>query len=259
MLLELLLSAVAALAPEVPPQVLGTERAIDPEFPQLGVILPEPYKLAPGPGPRTFRYEWGRESRESLAVEFVVRKTPLPAAPPAEADLRALASLQPGALFTALKERWQDLEVRVFDYSGTRVFKGVEQKVAGRLALLPLEPGTVVVNSYADPFAERVLRAEWTKYISTVRGKIHKVSTPRSLRKGLTTLVVILGFLVYGVGFVMMLRQMFADEAALLAYLSFVAPIIPPLYGAAHYERDRKTLLILLGGIGLAMLGILTS
>jgi len=231
------------------------------EFPypakDLRLWLPTAYE----PDPR-ISLKYARKptvtSPEVVTLRMIVQpvKLPEPPAVPLEPDLMMVDASLVNLKFTASVGSWRGKPVASARYEG---FLQGEVGVFGRMVWLPLEPGTVVINVYAEPPWAATMNQDWDVILANIEGPISELSLrERAPNRWLAGKILsTLGCLVALAGLVIILARMNEVIGGAVVYVGLLMPVIPVGYAFLHLHNCwRGLLLFLLGGgmIGTAIL-----
>ncbi|HLY07861.1 MAG TPA: hypothetical protein VKW04_01025 [Planctomycetota bacterium] len=185
----------------------------------------------------------------TLRLDFQPRKQPEPPPVPLEPDLMKVDPLLVDLKFTGAVARWRGRPVATARYEG---FVQGKVGVYGRMAWLPLEPGTVVVNLYAEPAWASTMNQDWDVILANIEGQLSELTLrERAPNRWLAAKIVsVLGCLVALAGLIMILARMSEAMGGAVVSLGLVLPVIPIGYGFLHLQKCWRGLLVFFSGAG---------
>jgi hypothetical protein len=196
-------------------------------------------------------------SPEVVTVRIDYQTTKQPEAPqvPLEPDLLKIDPTLVNLKFTATVGSWRGKPVASARYQG---FVGGEIGVYGRMVWLPLEPGTVIVNIYAEPMWEATMNQDWDVMLANIEGSITEFSLrERAPGRWLASkILVTLGCLLALAGLVILLYRMNEAIGGAVVYVGLLLPVIPVGYAFLHLHNCWRGLLVFLVGAALFCLSI---
>ena len=160
--------------------------------------------------------------------------------------------------FTGTVGSWRGKPVASARYEG---FIQGEVGVYGRMAWLPLEPGTVVINLYAEPAWAATMNQDWDLILANIEGPISELTLrERAPNRWLAGKILsTLGCLVVVAGLVYILARMNEAIGGAVVYVGLLLPVIPVGYAFLHLHNCWRGLLIFLVGGGLIGAAILVE
>lgn len=183
----------------------------------------------------------------TLRLDYLGVKRPEPPPLPTEADLM---KVDPSLTYIKLKPEvttWRGRPVSMARYEG---FVEGNVGVYGRMAWLPLEPGTVLLDLYAEPTWEAAMSRDWEQILAAIEGP----ETALTLRERdpsrwmISMILGGLGILVGLVGIVMILARMNEAIGAGIVMLGLILPVVPLGYAIVRLPECWKGLVVFLGG-----------
>lgn len=188
----------------------------------------------------------------TLRLAYSTTKRPEPPPVPVDADLMlAEPGLGPGSFkFTGSVEPWRGRPISVVRYEG---FLQGKIGVYGRMAWLPLEPGTVMVHLYSEPTWAATMNQDWEILLGNIEAPMSAL-TLRERAPGrwlASTILGGLGSLVALVGIVMILARMNEAIGGSIVYLGLLLPPVPVGYAVLHLPECRRGLGVFLAGAAL--------
>ena len=215
----------------------------------LKLWLPEPYEL-------DFHVTHRFIRKPTIAIPDLVtlrldlrdKKAPLEPVPPTEADLMRVNTQLASLKFTSGVETWRGRQVAVARYEG---FIGGNIGVFGRMIWLPLQPGTVVIDLWAEPSWVPTMNQDWDLILANIEGPIAEI-TLRERAPGrwlAAKIVAFLGYLLALAGVIMILARMNESLGGVVVLVGFLFPLIPLGYALFHLYDCRRGLLIVLSGV----------
>ncbi|MBV8880393.1 MAG: hypothetical protein JO332_10545 [Planctomycetaceae bacterium] len=189
----------------------------------------------------------------TLRVTLLPTKLPETPAPPHEADVMKLSPLLTDLKVTGSLAPWRGRPVAVARYEG---FVQGKVGVYGRMVWLPLDPGTVVLDLYAEPAWMAAMDQDWNSILANIEGSIaERTLRERAPRRWLAAkITVTLGILVTLAGVVIILARMNDALGGAVVYLGLLLPVIPVGYAFLHRRECWRGLLAV--GSGLAIVGV---
>jgi len=177
-------------------------------------------------------------------------KRPEPPPLPTQADLM---KVDPSLTYIKLKpdvSTWRGRPVSVARYEG---FVEGNVGVYGRMAWLPLEPGTVVLDLYAEPTWESAMNRDWEQILAAIEGPETALTLrERAPSRWLASMILGgLAILVGLVGIMMILARMNEAIGAGIVMLGLVLPVVPLGYALVRLQECWRGLLVFLGGAAL--------
>lgn len=245
----MMLAAAALLAQAAPPPRSGLQpHSMSKE---LRLWLPEAYVEDPLVSHRFER------KPTATAADFVVlslttvsAKQPEPPPLPVEADLLKADPTLKNLKFTPAVIEWRGRPVATARYEG---FEKGNLGVYGRMAWLPLEPGTVVLNIYAEPVWAPTMDQDWDLVLSTLEGPMSAL-TLRERAPGrwlAAKIVAVLGGLIALAGIIMILAKMNGEVEGPIVHLGLVLPLVPLGYALWRFTECWLPLLVFCAGAGI--------
>ncbi len=183
----------------------------------------------------------------TLRLDYSGLKRPEPPTPPAEADLM---KVDPTLGYIKLKPEvttWRGRPVSMARYEG---FVEGNVGVYGRMAWLPMEPGTVVLDLYAEPTWEAAMNRDWEQILAAIEGPETSLTLRERDPSRWTTSMILggLGILVGLVGILMILAHMNEAIGAGIVMLGLILPVVPLGYALVRLPECWRGLAVLLGG-----------
>ncbi len=190
-----------------------------------------------------------------LRLEYYPVKMPLTATPPTEADLMKVESSLGNITFTGGVSTWQGRPVPAARYEG---FLQGKTGVYGRMAWLPLQPGTVVLHLYSEPAWSATMNRDWDLILANLRGPIAELTLrERAPGRWLAAKITIVGgSFLFLVGIITILYRMNEAVGGAIVYLGLLIPLIPMGWSLFHLREYWRRLLISACGLTLLLLGI---
>jgi len=214
----------------------------------LKLWLPEPYEVE-------LRVLQRYSRKPTIAIPDVVtlrlelrdKKAPLEPVPPTQADLMQVNTHLTTLKFTSGVETWRGRQVAVARYEG---FLDGTIGVFGRMIWLPLQPGTVVLDLWAEPSWVPTMNQDWDLILANIEGPIAEITLrERSPGRWLTAkIVAVLGCLLALAGVIMILARMNEALGGAVVLAGLVFPAIPLGYALFHLHDCRRGLLLFLSG-----------
>ncbi|HVR86681.1 MAG TPA: hypothetical protein VMU54_20320 [Planctomycetota bacterium] len=192
----------------------------------------------------------------TLRVEYQSQKPPINPVVPLEADLLKVDPTLVNLRFTATVGIWRGKPVASARYQG---FVQGEIGVYGRMVWLPLEPGTVVLNLFAEPTWESTMNQDWNIILANIEGPISEYSLrERAPRRWLAAKVLAtLGCLVAFAGLVAILVRMSVAIGGAAVTVGVFIPVVPVGYAFLHLNECWRGLLAFFVGGGLLGVSVL--
>jgi hypothetical protein len=183
----------------------------------------------------------------TLRVGAATTKRPEPPPLPVEADLLMAEPTLGNLKFTGAVETWRGRPISTVRYEG---FLQGRIGVYGRMAWLPLEPGTVMIHLYAEPSWAGTMNQDWEVILANIEGPMSELTLrERAPNRWLAAKIVAgIGILVALVGIIMILARMNEAVGGAVVYLGLLLPIVPIGYGVLHLQECKRGLLVFLGG-----------
>lgn len=177
---------------------------------------------------------------------------------PLEPDLMKVDPSLVNLKFTATVGSWRGKPVASARYEG---FVQGQLGVYGRMAWLPLEPGTVVINLYAEPNWSATMNQDWDVILANIEGSISELTLrERAPNRWLAGKVLwTLGGLITLAGLVLILARMNEAIGGAVVYVGLLLPVIPVGYAFLHLHDCWRGLLIFLVGGGMIGTAILVE
>jgi len=177
---------------------------------------------------------------------------------PLEPDLMMVDPSLVNLKFTGTVGVWRGKPVASARYEGY-VQGGLG--VYGRMAWLPLEQGTVVINLYSEPSWTATMNQDWDVILANIEGPISELTLrERAPNRWLAGKVLsTLGCLAALAGFVIILARMNEAIGGAVVYAGLLLPVIPVGYAFLHLHDCRRGLLILFSGGALVGVAILVE
>ena len=181
-----------------------------------------------------------------------------PPSVPLEPDLMKVDPSLVNLKFTATIGSWRGKPVASARYEG---YVQGEFGVYGRMAWLPLEPGTVVINLYAEPTWSATMNQDWDVILANIEGPISEFTLrERAPNRWLAGKILsTLGCLVALAGLVFILARMNEAIGGAVVYAGLLLPVIPIGYAFLNLHNCWRGLLIFLVGGGLIGTAILVE
>lgn len=192
----------------------------------------------------------------TLRMEYSPVKMPLTVTAPTETDLMKMDSSLSNIRLTAGLAAWQGRQVPVASYEG---YMQGNIGVYGRMAWLPLAPGTVVVHLYSEPVWSATMNRDWNILLANLNGPIVE-PTLRERAPGRWLAAKIsasLGVLVFVVGVVMVIARMNDAVGGAVVWLGLLLPAIPLGWAAFHLHECWRALLVCGSGLGIFGISLL--
>jgi hypothetical protein len=186
----------------------------------------------------------------ALRVTTVAAKQPEPPPLPVEADLLKADPTLKNLKFTSAVIEWRGRPVATARYEG---FERGTLGVYGRMAWLPLEPGTVVLNFYAEPVWATTMDQDWDLVLSALEGPMTALTLrERDPGRWLAAKIVAgLGGLVALAGILMILARMTGEVEGPIVHLGLVLPVVPLGFALWRFTEFWKPLLVFFIGAAL--------
>lgn len=255
-LLACLLLAASVPAQTTPPPRAGL-KPVDLQrqgSPRLKLWLPDAYAAI-----SLHSRRWERKPSISspdivtLRLDLLDSKLPDAPAPPSEADLLRVDPSLTHLKFSAEVATWRGRPVPSARFEG---FVQGKIGVFGRMVWLPLEPGTVVLQLYAEPSWVAAMNQDWDVILATIEGTIsERTLRERSPGRWLaSTIAAAGGILVALVGVILILYRMTQTLGGPVVYLGLLLPVFPVGYALLHLRECWRGLLLF--GVGVGAFGI---
>jgi len=255
-LLALLLAATqGAETPTAPPDLI--QQVLPAPGQNLKLWIPLDYKKDPFVSLKFDRKRTAASNEAvTLRMALLEQKLTEHPAPPGEADLLRVDPSLTYVNFTGSVTTWKGREVPTGRYEG---FVQGKLGVYGRVLWLPLEPGTVVLDLYAEPAWMDALNRDWDAIVGNLSGPVvERTLRERAPSRWLaTTLLAGTGVLLAVVGIVLLIGRMNEEVGGSLTYLGLFVPIVPIGYGVMHLNQCWKGLALVFSGLGLFGLSLL--
>jgi len=199
-------------------------------------------------------------SPEVVTLRIDIKPEPLPDPPtvPLEPDLMKVDPSLVNLKFTGTVGTWRGKPVAAARYEG---YVQGELGVYGRMAWLPLEPGTVVINLYSEPVWSTTMDQDWDLILANIEGPIfeHPLRERAPNRWLAGKILTTLGCLVALAGIILILARMSESIGGAVVYVGLLIPAIPIGYAFFHLHQCWRGLLVFLVGVGLTGTAILVE
>jgi hypothetical protein len=192
----------------------------------------------------------------SLRMAFLNQKLPLVPVAPTEADLLKVDPSLTYVKFTGSVGTWQGRPVPMGRYEG---FVQGKIGVYGRVVWLPLEPGIVVLDLYAEPAWMGGMNHDWDIILGNLSGPIVELTLREKAPRRWLTARILGGFgiVVASVGILMLIARMNESIGGSLTFAGLILPVIPLGYALFHLHECRKGIVVALTGLGILGLSLL--
>jgi hypothetical protein len=256
LLLILLLGASRNAAPQAPPPDLARQ-AVPAPGENLTLWLPKLYEADPKISLKFDRKPTAVTNEAvSLRLALLKQKLPRVPSPPAEVDLLKIDPSLTYVKFTGSVTTWKGRTVPTGRYEG---FVQGKIGVYGRVIWLPLEPGTVVLDLYAEPPWVDTLNRDWDAILGNISGPVMELTVRETAPNRWLAAKILAGFggLVAFVGLLMIAVRMNEAIGGSVTFLALLVPIVPLGYAVLNLGTCKRGLGVALGGLGLFGLSLL--
>jgi hypothetical protein len=196
-------------------------------------------------------------SNEAVSLRMALLKEKLPEhpAPPGEADLLRIDPSLTFVKFTGSVTTWNGRVVPSGRYEG---FAKGQVGVYGRIIWLPLEPGTVVLDFYAEPVWMDAMNRDCDAVLGSLSGPIVEMTLREKAPKRWMAAKILasLGALVFLAGIIMIIARMNESLGGPVVYLGLFVPVVPLGYAFLRLRDCWRGLLVAVAGVGLFGLSI---
>ncbi len=191
-----------------------------------------------------------------LRMALLDQKLPLVPVAPTEADLLKVDPSLTYVKFKGSVGTWKGRPVPTGRYEG---FLPGNIGVYGRVVWLPLQPGTVVLDLYAEPAWVGGMERDWDLILGNISGSIAELSLREKAPKRWLTakILAVLGCLISLTGIVMLIARMNDSFSGPVVYLGLFMPVVPLGYGLLHLHSCWRGLAVVLSGVGVLGLSLL--
>jgi hypothetical protein len=224
---------------------------------ELRLWLPDDYEVDKRVAHRFVRRpEPGVPNSVEVRLDLRNEKQAEPPAAPQLADLMKADPTLTEVKFTTAAEPWRGRPIAVARYEAFVQKKGW---VFGRMAWLPMEPGTVVLNLNAVAALNTMMTQDWDSILATIEGPMTTL-TFRERAPGRWKAMMIVGsagILLMGIGVVMILARMTEALGGGVVSLGLLVPVVPVGYGILHFQECWRGLLVI--AVGAGTLGVALS
>jgi len=246
---------LACLLQAPPPDLI--RQALPAPGENLTLWLPKTYEKDPKVSLK-FDRKPGAFTNEAVTLRMALLNLKIPEhpAPPTETDLLKVDPSLTHVKFSGSVGDWKGRPVPVGRYEG---FVRDNIGVYGRISWLPLEPGTVVLDFYAEPVWMDGLNRDWDAILGSLSGPIvEQTLRERSPSRWRTAkALAVLGGLVFLVGLFMIIARMNESFAGPVVYLGLILPVVPIGYAFLRLHECWRGLAVVGGGLGLFGLSLL--
>jgi hypothetical protein len=183
----------------------------------------------------------------TLRLDYSTTKRPEPPPLPGQADLQKVDGTLTDIIFTPSVSTWRGRPVSMARYVA---FVHGKVGVYGRVAWLPLEPGTVVLDLYAEPALEATMDRDWQQILASIQSPETALTLrERAPRRWMTSMILGgLGCLVGLIGIIMILARMNEAIGGGIVFMGLVLPVVPLGYALFRLPECWRGLVVFLVG-----------
>jgi hypothetical protein len=250
-----LLALLLAMTQAPPPDL--TRQPLPAPGEHLALWLPKLYEADPKISLK-FDRKSTRVTNETVSLRMALQKQKLSKnpSPPVESDLLKIDPSLTYVKFTGSVATWKGRAVPAGRYEG---FVQGKIGVYGRVIWLPLEPGTVAIDLYAEPAWMDGLNRDWDLILDNLSGPVTELTLRETAPNRWMAAKILAGFggLVAFVGLLMIAVRMNEAIGGSVTFLALLVPIVPLGYAVLNLSTCKRRLGVALGGLGLFGLSLL--